>query len=113
MAQLIAEMATQHAGEVLCGELIRRGFDPVRLQVIPGGGEAVIVLSIIESWAKAVKLPRDQLTPEAVEFALETWKRKVRADLQAGKPSEVIKQAIERYGSEAVERALEPKVAIA
>jgi len=113
VVQLIAEMATQHAGEVLCGELIRRGFDPVRLQVIPGGGEAVIVLSIIEPWSKAVKLPRDQLTPEAVELALETWKQKVRADLQAGTPSEVIKQAIRQFGSEAVARALEPKVAIA
>lgn len=113
MAQLIAEMATQHAGEVLCGELIRRGFDPVKLDVLPGGQEAVIVLSVHGSWCKAVKLTRDQLAPEAVELALETWKMKVRKDLIENRPSEVIKSAVRQFGMEVVDRVLAPKVGIA
>lgn len=109
MAKLIAEMATQAAAEVLCGELLRRGLEPTALEVLEGGGEAIIVLTIHEEWAKGFTIPRHQLVPEVIEEKLEAWKAKVRADLRDGRPSTVVRNAIQRFGSERVEIALKPR----
>lgn len=110
---LIAEMAAKHAGEILCGELLRRDLAPTAMKVMDGGGDVLVVLTIHEDWAKGFLIDRKQLSPDVVEQKLEVWKAKVRGDLADGKPSRPVLRAIERYGRSAVDRALAGRIGIA
>jgi hypothetical protein len=109
MGLLIAEMAAKRAGEVVCGELLRRGLEPTTLEVQVGGGDVIIALTILREWTKGFVLDAKTLAPEVVEEKLERWKAKTHGDILAGQPSKVVRQAIQRYGQEAVTRALAPR----
>jgi hypothetical protein len=103
---LIAEMAAKRAGEILCGELLRRDLEPTAMKVMDGGGDVLVVLTIHKDWSKGFLIDRKQLSPEIVEQKLEVWKAKVRDDIATGEPSRPVRQAIARYGRAAVDQAL-------
>lgn len=109
MAMLIAEMAAERAGEALCGELLRRGLEPTAMQVVKGGGDVLIALTILKDWSKGFVVDAKKLSPDMIESMLETWKADVRRQIETGEPTKPVRQALSRYGRTAVDAALAPK----
>jgi hypothetical protein len=109
VALLISELRAKHAGEVLCGELLRRGLEPTAMEVVSGGSDVLIALTILKEWTKGFLVDAKRLDPEVVETMLENWKAKVRDDLAQGHPTPPVLKAIQRYGRHAVDLALMPK----
>jgi nucleoside-diphosphate-sugar epimerase len=111
--QLIREIVAHRKGRAICDELKRRGHDVVGCKILEDGREIMVAVDIIptgETWWKAITLPADS-DPGAFERAFDRWRAKVRVDLFEGRPSAVVKQAIQRYGRAAVDEALKPKLA--
>lgn len=109
MAMLIAEMAAERAGEVLCGELLRRGLNPTAMTPVKGGGDVLIALTILGDWSKGFVVDSKQLSPDQIESMLENWKAKVRKDIEVGQTTPPVRQALARYGRTAVDAALAPR----
>lgn len=103
---LIAEMAAKRRGEALCGELLRRGLEPTALEVVKGGGDVLVVLTILKDWTKGFIVDSKRCDPDVVEQMLENWKAKVREDLRQGAPTMPVQKACARYGRNAVDLAL-------
>lgn len=109
---LIREFVAQRKGEEICAEMKRRGHRPVWLQVVGDGDWIVLGLEIVSAepgWTKAIKIDAKDADPNSFERVFDEWRAKVRADLHEGRPSKVVKEAIQRFGSELVEIALRPR----
>lgn len=117
MAKLIAEMSAERAGEVCCGVMMQRGYSPVHLSVLPGGDYVQIAMDVIENpngwgWVKGFHLRMGEIDPDILQRDFETWKMQMRHALANGEPPDICKEAIRRFGTDAVERALAPMVGL-
>lgn len=87
-------------------------YAPEQVILSDDGDMMAIVFAIIPDgdlpWLKAVELASDIATPHAFETLLTGWKMGVLGDIAEGKPSPVVRAAIEKFGYPRVMAALKP-----
>lgn len=117
MAKLISEMTAQQAGEVCCGEMMRRGYSPSHLMVLGVGDKVQIVLDVIANpdgwgWSKGFILDWGEIDPDLLQRDFEVWKASMRQRMNGGDPPPIVKEAVRRFGALAVEDALAARVGL-
>lgn len=106
--QTVEQMIWRNKGEGICSRLKAFGLKPVWLEAAAGriaiGFE---FLTDAPTWTRAFYVDADKATPEAFIREINAWKNEVRRAIVAGKPSAVVKGAIERHGMGAVLDAMD------
>lgn len=92
----------------LCQELVRRGWwvtaaERTNDSVIVGFN---LMPRATPNWLKAFELPHALATPGGFEREIETWRSRVRADLENNKASDVVRHLMAEHGPEKVREAL-------
>lgn len=94
--------------EAVCHELLRRGFrvmsakqdgDHLTVSFDFMGGRAPL-------WLKAVQVPAERATPDAICAEVAAWQAKVLTDIGQGRPSPVVRRMIAEHGHETVIAAM-------
>lgn len=104
----IQDMVWRNKGEAICSHLKGLGLKPVWLEV---AADRIAIgfefLSDAPTWTRAFYVDGPKATPEAFVREINAWKNEVRRAVVQGKPSSVVKGAIEYHGMGAVLDAME------
>lgn len=94
--------------EGVCRELLRRGFrvmsakqdgDYLTVSIDFMGGHTPL-------WLKAVQVPVERATPDAICAEVQAWQARVLTDIGQGRPSPVVRRMIAEHGHAAVVAAM-------
>jgi hypothetical protein len=105
MPLLVPPTLLERLGDDICRDLKARGLRP---QWVGYNGSQDVCISFSlapegqQRWSKAFSRPSGEATTKAFESDLTVWKAKVVSDIRAGKPSDIVKDAIAHYGQAAV-----------
>lgn len=94
--------------ESICRELLRRGF---RVMSAKQDGDAVTVSFDFMGgrtplWLKAVQVPADRATPDAISAEVRAWQGRVLTDIAQARPSPIVRRMIAEHGHAAVVAAM-------
>ena len=88
------------------------GERPVWCEVIDDGRRIAIGFEIISKspgWTKALHYEAAHATPQAVQQAINEWRKEKQKQIAIGLPSGVVQNAIRHFGIQAVWKALTEK----
>lgn len=102
---LVAELSARARGDEICSVLSLRGYRPLWFKTEALGDRIILCLEVMPRWRKGIVLSADD-TPNTAEHAFRDWKAAMMDDLDAGQPSQTVREAIAHFGETDVRKAL-------
>lgn len=110
MALILSPYMCRALTESVMAQLTDWGETPRSVSVFDGGAKIGLGFEIISDepkWRRQVEVVPEQCKASLVFDQLNAWRESVREQLHRGEPSAAVRQAVECFGIEAVEKALE------